>query len=75
MKIEEFSLERIQSLYENTVDHNLSDSGVHPYTLNELLTPAQIEQLKDVTLGYGWTNGAVEMREAIASLYPIKAMR
>ncbi len=70
MKIEEFSLERIQSLYENTVDHNLSDSGVHPYTLNELLTPEQIDQLKDVTLGYGWTNGAVEMREAIASLYP-----
>ena len=30
MQIEEFTLERIQSLYENVVDYNLSDSGVHP---------------------------------------------
>jgi len=41
MKIEEFTLERIQSLYENTVEYNLSDSGVHPYSLRELLTPEQ----------------------------------
>ncbi len=69
MKIEEFTLERIQSLYENTVEYNLSDSGVHPYSLRELLTPAQQEQLLDVELGYGWTNGRVELRQAIAKLY------
>ncbi len=70
MKIEEFGLERIQSLYENTVPYNLSDSGVHPYTLNELLNAQQREELHKITLGYGWTNGAVELREAIAALYP-----
>ena len=43
MEIVEFSLERIQSLYENTVDYNLSDSGVHPYTVRELLTPDEIK--------------------------------
>lgn len=35
MQIDEFTLERIQSLYENLVELNLSDSGVHPYRLNE----------------------------------------
>lgn len=69
MKIEEFSLERIQSLYENTVEFNLSDSGVHPYSLNELLSAEQRAKLMEVELGYGWTNGAVELREDIAKLY------
>ena len=70
MKIEEFTLERIQSLYENTVEYNLSDSGVHPYSLRELLTPEQQNRLLDVELGYGWTNGRVELRQAIANLHP-----
>ena len=70
MQIEEFALERIQSLYENLVAFNLSDSGVHPYSLKELLTPEEREQVLAAELGYGWTNGAVELREAIAALYP-----
>jgi aspartate/methionine/tyrosine aminotransferase len=70
MKIEEFTLERIQSLYENTVEYNLSDSGVHPYSLRELLTPEQQNAVLDVELGYGWTNGRVELRQAIANLHP-----
>ncbi|MEX2964067.1 aminotransferase class I/II-fold pyridoxal phosphate-dependent enzyme [Microbulbifer sp. TYP-18] len=69
MQIEEFSLERIQSLYENTVPYNLSDSGVHPYTLKELLTGEELAGLQEIQLGYGWTNGAVELRQAIADLY------
>jgi aspartate/methionine/tyrosine aminotransferase len=69
MKIEEFTLERIQSLYENTVEFNLSDSGVHPYSLRELLTPEQQQQALDVELGYGWTNGGVSLRQAVAKLY------
>ena len=69
MKIEEFTLERIQSLYENTVAYNLSDSGVHPYSLRDLLTPDQQQALLDVELGYGWTNGRPELRDAIAPLY------
>ena len=69
MKIEEFALERIQSLYENTVELNLSDSGVHPMSLNDLLSEAEMAELRSLELGYGWTNGAVSLRETIANLY------
>ena len=37
MKIDTFELERTQSLWENIVDYNLTDTGVHPFNLNELL--------------------------------------
>ncbi len=70
MKAEIFSLERTQSLWENTVQINLTDSGVHPFTLQELLTPTEIETLLSIRLGYGQTNGSIELREAISQLYP-----
>jgi aspartate/methionine/tyrosine aminotransferase len=69
MQIEEFTLERVQSLYENIVEYNLSDSGVHPYSLNELLSADERERVLATELGYGWTNGAVALREAIAAAY------
>jgi len=69
MQIEEFTLERIQSLYENTVELNLSDSGVHPMSLSELLNDDEMREVQSLELGYGWTNGAVSLRETIASLY------
>ena len=72
MQLEEFTLERIQSLYENLVEFNLSDSGVHPYRLNELLTTEQQQELLNLELGYGWTNGKTELRQSIANLYPGK---
>lgn len=65
-----FSLERVQSVYENTVEYNLTESGFHPFTLAELLTTAQLERLHDTALGYGQTNGSVASRERIAALYP-----
>ncbi|MFT4926214.1 MAG: aspartate/methionine/tyrosine aminotransferase [Phenylobacterium sp.] len=69
MKLQEFTLERIQSLYENEVEYNLSDSGVHPYRLSELLDEQQSKALLDLELGYGWTNGRTELRQTIANLY------
>ncbi|MFQ5769008.1 MAG: aminotransferase class I/II-fold pyridoxal phosphate-dependent enzyme [bacterium] len=70
MKIETFEMERVQSLWENRVKYNLTESGVHPFVLNELLTKEEAEELLSVRLGYGETNGSVELREAIAKLYP-----
>lgn len=70
MKIEIFELERTQSLYENTVKYNLTESGIHPYTLEELLTEEEIRELVSLRLGYGQTNGSRELREAISHLYP-----
>jgi aspartate/methionine/tyrosine aminotransferase len=70
MRISVFELERVQSLYENTVDYNLTESGFHPLRLNELLSPDQLRELSKTVLGYGQTNGSVPLRERIASLYP-----
>lgn len=70
MKIEVFDLERIQSMYENKVDYNLTDTGVHPFTLKELFTGKEIQELAGLRLGYGQTNGAPELRDTIARLYP-----
>src|SRR5262245_17472665 len=40
MEIEPFLMERMQSVWENRVPHNLSESGVHPMTVAELLEAA-----------------------------------
>ena len=69
MKIETFELERVQSLWENLVEINLTESGIHPYTLEELLDPEEIAELSRVRLGYGQTNGTIEFRQAICALY------
>lgn len=69
MNISTFWLERIQSLYENTVDYNLTESGFHPFTLNELLTPEQLDELQNTVLGYGQTNGTIALRDTIARSY------
>jgi aspartate/methionine/tyrosine aminotransferase len=70
MKIDVFKMERMQSTWENVVEYNLSESGVHPLDLKKLLTPAEIESLARVELGYTQTNGTIGLREAIARLYP-----
>jgi aspartate/methionine/tyrosine aminotransferase len=70
MNIDIFKMERMQSTWENVVDYNLSESGVHPLTLREFLTPDELEALAAVELGYTQTNGTVGLRERIARLYP-----
>jgi aspartate/methionine/tyrosine aminotransferase len=70
MQIETFELERNQSLYENTVRYNLTESGIHPYTLRELLDEEQQQEVLDLRLGYGQTNGDPALRQTLADLYP-----
>jgi len=70
MKFPIFELERVQSIYENTVEFNLTESGFHPFTLGELLTAEQLETILSTVLGYGHTNGSPAVRERIAALYP-----
>ena len=70
MKIEIFELERTQSLWENTVEYNLTETGIHSFTLEELLGQGEIEKLLSLRLGYGQTNGSIELREAVSALYP-----
>jgi len=71
VKIEPFELERWQSVWENKVELNISESGVHPLTTAELVPDA--EQLKKILDGqqlYPQTNGSEELRMRIAELYP-----
>jgi aspartate/methionine/tyrosine aminotransferase len=66
-----FAMERMMSKWENLVAYNLSESGVHPATVRELVDdPAVIEELLTTELGYPQTNGILELREHIAALYP-----
>ena len=65
-----FELERLMSTWENYVDYNLSESGVHPMTTEQLVKdPNLIEELLSTELHYPQTNGTVELRERIAALY------
>ena len=66
-----FVMERMMSKWENVVDYNLSESGVHPITARELVDdPAVVEELLTTELGYPQANGIAELREQITSLYP-----
>src|SRR5438128_6996215 len=71
MKLESFAMERMQSTYENQVEFNLSESGVHPLRLGELVDDgAARDELLSEPLRYTQSNGTIALREAIAALYP-----
>src|SRR6267154_2641969 len=71
MRLEPFAMERMQSTYENQVDFNLSESGVHPMRLGDLVDdPAGREALLAEALRYTQSNGTIPLRDAIAALYP-----
>jgi hypothetical protein len=71
MKLEPFALERLQSTYEHQVAFNLSESGVEPLTLGELIEDAAArELLLEERLRYTQTNGTEPLRALIAGFYP-----
>src|SRR5438128_1730240 len=71
MKVEQFTLERMQSIYENQVDINLSESGVAPMKLSELVDDSlDRDALLAEALRYTQSNGTLPLRTAIAALYP-----
>src|SRR4030095_16203961 len=70
MKLEPFAMERMQSTYENQVDFNLSESGVHPLQLGELVdSPQARESLLREALKYSQSNGTAALRSLIAAHY------
>jgi hypothetical protein len=71
MKLEQFAMERMQSTYENQVEFNLSESGVHPLRLRDLVDDDESrEALLAEALRYTQSNGTMALREQIAALYP-----
>lgn len=70
MPIELFEMERMQSTWENIVDYDMSESGVRPLTLRELVAMGfDLDEFLDTPLGYSQSNGTVALREKIAALY------
>jgi aspartate/methionine/tyrosine aminotransferase len=71
MRIETFLMERMQSTWENLVEFNLSESGVHPLRVRELLDrQGDVEPFLDQELAYTQSNGTPSLRAAVAALYP-----
>jgi aspartate/methionine/tyrosine aminotransferase len=66
-----FAMERFMSKFEQAVKYNLSESGVHPVALGELLEskPDLIERLLATELNYPHVNGTPALRENIAAMY------
>jgi aspartate/methionine/tyrosine aminotransferase len=71
MRVEQFAMERMQSTYENQVEFNLSESGVHPLRLGELVEDERGRgALLNEALRYTQSNGTEPLRELVASHYP-----
>lgn len=70
-KFQSFELEYCQSIWEQKVEINLTESGVHPVTLSELIgnDPELQERLLALEINYPHVNGIPVLRERIASLY------
>ncbi len=70
-KIDLFEMERYQSQHWHLVDYDLSESGVLPMTIRDLLGPAaDAETFLQIPLGYPLSEGSLESRAAIADWYP-----
>jgi aspartate/methionine/tyrosine aminotransferase len=66
-----FELERFMSVWEFNVDYNLSESGVHPLTIHELVEDREfLEKILNQELIYPQTNGIKDLRQAISDFYP-----
>ena len=66
-----FQMERMLSRFEKEVEYNLSESGVHPVLLRELVDRENgyLQSLLDTDLNYPHTNGIPQLRQNIARLY------
>jgi aspartate/methionine/tyrosine aminotransferase len=71
LKIEPFEMERMQSMWENLVEMDMSESGVRPVTLLELAEMGlDLNAILGMPLGYSQSNGTIALREALAAQYP-----
>ena len=71
MQIDQFEMERMQSIHWHGVDYDLSESGVSPLMIGELLGEAvDPHEFMATRLAYPLSEGSVVTRERIASWYP-----
>lgn len=70
MRIDLFRMERTQCLYENEVEFNLSESGVLPLRVEEILQSSKASaEFLSLGLKYPESDGSDELREHIAAWY------
>ncbi len=71
MTFRPFAMERWQSTYEHDVRFNLSESGVEPLSLRELVELAELdlEEILGTLLEYIPSKGSTALRAGIASMY------
>jgi aspartate/methionine/tyrosine aminotransferase len=72
MSFQPFAMERWQSTYEHDVSFNLSESGVEPLTLAELMRLADVDadEVLGTLLEYNPSKGSARLRQRIAAMYP-----
>jgi aspartate/methionine/tyrosine aminotransferase len=71
MRIPNFQMERMQSTWENLVEYDMSESGVRPITLRDLVAMGlDLDAALDMPLGYSQSNGTLPLRERLAVIYP-----
>jgi len=69
MRIDLFRMERTQCLYENEVEFNLSESGVLPVGIGDLVSETERDAFFALTLKYPHSDGSPVLRESIADFY------
>lgn len=76
MKLAPFALERWMTTWEMKVEYDLTESGILPLTVNDLLAfePTEkratiLDQLLNTRLGYSEAPGSLALRRALAATY------
>ena len=71
-RIDLFEMERFQALYWHEVEYDLSESGVRPLRVEELLEAGGMDPqaFLDTALGYPLSEGSQILREHISDWYP-----
>jgi len=75
VRIDLFRMERTQCLYENEVEYNLSESGVRPLRLEELLEGEDRAGFLVPRLEISGVDGSPELCERIAQFHGVAAHR
>lgn len=70
MQIEPFLSERLLSLWQNRVEYDFTETGVHPLFLHEIVSRDELDDIySSVQLRYIQTDGPLPLKEAICGLY------
>lgn len=76
LKIETFALERWMTTYELDVDYDITESGIYPMSVRDLLNLSSgderdrlLDRLLDTRLGYSEARGTHELRAELAATY------